>query len=186
MENLISPIVQGRVLLRKNNEIVVNTHNMILRDGRMIIINKLFGNAPGLSNTDQSVNPLQSYSNYTFSGIIFYYDKNSSSMTYKYDVDNEFENSQLKFDSGALWLSNNGGYRFELNTANNAQNIPPYLTLKVEYNVTASDISSATEFNSLGIVFSNGNTKKLFSRAQFDSLVLKSGDNLALDYALYF
>lgn len=169
------------VIEDKDGHIIFKGHNMVVKEGRQIVMSKMLKNLSDNKKINIDSNILSD--SYDFYGI--YLSSKTDETTFEADINSIGENGKASIT---------GSYFKEFgadNTGISKNNISIDLdslciSFKVNFSTDSSNTTKTT-LNSLGIVMKDSsNHLKLFSRICFDTIPLQLGSSYTLTYYLYF
>lgn len=173
---------RGFVILSnpKTGQIYVKKHNLVLNEGRKILMAKLLN---GFDDEDESSEKTNNYSSYNFVSIGL--SDNAEEPSYG-DVYNSSDiKKELSFRNNNGELSVNKTFKYRDDDPNKSPYILFSITAPIDLELW--DTSNFHTINSLGIIMSDGTNKKLFSRITFDPIPITNElTEFKLDYYIYF
>lgn len=190
--------LRGFVVIKDNKtgRILVENHNMILKEGKDCILSHfLFKDKTQTYISELAdTSDLQSLRNYFLSHCVFY--KNDSEVAYTENFDapgsrNSFSTNEVNRKNQVLIPLSKDNFKIEIEDN--------HFILKITLNIDLLSYFDAStdnkEFTSLALLLSDGNTGtnyetynnyKTFSRIRFDSIFLTQDSSLNLTYYVYF
>lgn len=150
----------------KTNEIVYTTHNMIVATGRELILNAVFnGTSLSLSNFKK-----------------FYETTSTTSLTKPEDT---YDGKKSNIGDNIVDIDSTGTeietktYKDEIDTTN--------LCMKLYLDIQSKASNTITSpITAIGLLYTNGNSKILFSRAAIDPVYMQPNREYVVDYKIYF
>lgn len=180
--------LRGLVIIEdlKNNKTIVKKHNMILRNAKLILLNKLL-NGVSLKNPEEKIK--SEYNGYVPKKIRLGW--NDSDVKYTDNMDKISGNIidiDLDSDTCEVVMDATQTY-YILKFISNIEYITDgWKNIKGEFGSDAYPHPKPDNIliNTLGIVMSNGSNDMLFSRISFDPIVISPDSDLKLTYYVYF
>lgn len=191
---------KGLVIIQdETGKVLVKKHNMILREGKSVIMSKMIKAAFNGISFDNTAITITSDSEYNFDGIYLssfasetVYDK-----TYEdYIKDEPINNYEYYYPFsdfniiGTNKKNSNSSNNMTIYYGNNtefADNIYKQYCMKFVLTIETKVEKQTSAINSLGILLKNGsNSYKMFSRVVFDTIPLQAGAKYVVSYYVYF
>lgn len=169
------------VIEDKDGHIIFKGHNMVVKEGRQIVMSKILngisGKYTGQINKDDIDSALFDYN---FYGI--YLSSKTDETTFEADI-NSIKDADSISGSYFKEFGKDTGVPIS-NAVINSDDLS--ISFKITFSTDSSNTTKTT-LNSLGIIMKNSENKlKLFSRICFDTIPLQLGSSYTLTYYLYF
>lgn len=166
------------VLSDSHGKKYVDKHNMILNEGRKVVMSKLFKDVP---NRDES---MTSYADYKLTKVLI--SNNSEESDYNGTI-NTYNTLNSKYFEITLGSGNDSACVADYDLSDLVAKYTINMTISItseEYPVLAEMLT----INSIGLVMENSsNGELLFSRIVFDPIpITTSAESFKLEYYIYF
>lgn len=193
---------KGLVIIQDaTGKILVKKHNMILREGKSVIMSKMIKAAFNDITFDDSDidNKMVDDSNYNFDGIYLssFASETEYDKTYNYYIEMEGTNNYEYYYPfsdfniiGTNKKDSNSSNNMTIYYGNNTEftdNIYKQYCMKFVLTIETKVEKQTSAINSLGILLKNAsNGYKMFSRVVFDTIPLQAGAKYVVSYYVYF
>ena len=179
---------KGFVIITNKNtgEILLKKHNMILTEGRKVILSKLLN---GFNNYTSKEN-LTDYSDYQFKCVCF--SSNAQETKKDMKISNENLGFVSKMENNKEQNLNRKYFSYALNSGNfTLENDNENFYFKINTNVSlpiGAESGVIDHISSLGIIMEkvSSGAELLFSRISFDPIQISADTTFELTYYIYF